>query len=138
MNAREKHFLNPSFNSLQDLADYSSGTQASILYLLLQSISPPTSNLMNPSTLNHAHSLAHALPFQHLGDEHLETLPNHQVKTGGFKPITPILLDHAASHLAVANTIAILLRSIPHHAARRISVIPVEIGVLLFNFNSHC
>jgi NADH dehydrogenase [ubiquinone] 1 alpha subcomplex assembly factor 6 len=45
-----------------------------------------------------------------------------------------LTLDHAASHLAVANTIAILLRSIPHHATKRINVIPAVIGTPLLFF----
>lgn len=46
-----------------------------------------------------------------------------------------LTLDHAASHLAVANTIAILLRSIPHHATKRINIIPAVIGSPSFSFS---
>jgi hypothetical protein len=49
-------------------------------------------------------------------------------RTKGNKSVDSLTLDHAASHLAVAMTISILLRSIPHHAAKRINVIPTEIG----------
>lgn len=117
INAREAHFLNPSFTTLQDLAEYSAGTQASLLYLLLQSVADsPTGK-----------QLPHAHPFQHLGGEHENKLLNgFQQKE--LKPVDSLTLDHAASHLAVATTITILLRSIPHHASKRINVIPAEIA----------
>lgn len=51
--------------------------------------------------------------------------------TESLKDPDDLTLDHAASHLAVANTIAILLRSIPHHATKRINVIPTEIGAFI-------
>lgn len=120
INARENHFLNPSFTSLQDLAEYSAGTQASLLYLLLQASDPPL-----PAGGTGGMILPHSRPFEHVGDEHL----GHEgTPEGGGKVPDSLLLDHAASHLAVAMTISILLRSIPHHAAKRINVIPTEIG----------
>ncbi|BGP19911.1 hypothetical protein JCM10213_008614 [Rhodosporidiobolus nylandii] len=114
--AREVNFLNPTFNTLQDLADYSAGTQASLLYLLLQATAAggPAAGGME---------LRHAKPFQHVGGEHGE------VDTAApLKEADDLVLDHAASHLAVAVTIATLLRSIPHHAARRVNVIPLEVA----------
>ncbi|ORY85986.1 Squalene/phytoene synthase [Leucosporidium creatinivorum] len=102
INAREQHFLNPSFHNLQDLADYSAGTQASLLYLLLQATSPPRVG-------GAGELLAHAKPFEHKGDEHPR-------------------MESRQLHLAVASTIAILLRSIPHHATKRINVIPAVIA----------
>ncbi|KWU43782.1 hypothetical protein RHOSPDRAFT_18904 [Rhodotorula sp. JG-1b] len=86
ISTRESNFLNPTFHTLQDLADYSAGTQASLLYLLLQATAASSSK----------------------ADD--------------------LTLDHAASHLAVAVTIATLLRSIPHHASRRTSVIPLDVA----------
>ncbi|KAI5479243.1 protein of squalene/phytoene synthase family [Pseudohyphozyma bogoriensis] len=119
--AREQHFLNPTFTSLQDLADYSAGTQASLLYLLLQTLDAPLPGQPAPART----SLPHASPFQHTGGEH----DGSGVVPGqALKEPDSLTLDHAASHLAVANTIAILLRSIPHHASKRISVIPTEIA----------
>lgn len=119
INAREAHFLNPSFHNLQDLADYSAGTQASLLYLLLQAT----------ASLRQGGMLAHAKPFEHKGDEHPEE-GEFEATSAPKELLEPddLTLDHAASHLAVANTIAILLRSIPHHASKRINVIPAVIG----------
>lgn len=130
INAREQHFLNPTFSSLQDLSDYSAGTQASILYLLLQSMVSVDRSTSLRSPEVSPMELLHAVPFNHVGDEHLvATSTSTSTSTSdAILPITPLLLDHAVSHLAVAITIAILLRSIPHHASRRISVIPIEIG----------
>jgi NADH dehydrogenase [ubiquinone] 1 alpha subcomplex assembly factor 6 len=122
INAREAHFLNPSFASLQDLADYSAGTQASLLYLLLQATAGGASG---------GGVLRHAKPFEHVGNEHGEDGLGFGGGGGAGKEMKEpddLTLDHAASHLAVATTIAILLRSIPHHAAKRINVIPMEIG----------
>jgi NADH dehydrogenase [ubiquinone] 1 alpha subcomplex assembly factor 6 len=76
--------------------------------------------------------LPHSTLFEHLGHEHDQAVED-QARTGlGNKTKSPdsLTLDHAASHLAVAMTIAILLRSIPHHAAKRINVIPTVIGEL--------
>lgn len=109
INAREAHFLNPSFPTLQSLADYSAGTQASLLYLQLQALEPTAG--------------AHEKLFEHEGGEH--------AGEDGFeaaKKVDSLMVDHAASHLAVATTIAVLLRSIPHHATKRINLIPAEIG----------
>lgn len=126
ISARESHFLNPSFSTLQDLADYSAGTQASLLYLLLQATAQPAST----------EKLPHARPFEHTGSEHMH-LSDSDLSSGSsvgggsspeLKAPDDLTLDHAAAHLAVANTIAVLLRSIPHHAGKRINVIPAEIG----------
>lgn len=82
--------------------------------------------------------LPHSRPFEHKGDEHMEdSLGNMMKKSSAdlevekgllLKEPDSLTIDHAASHLAVAITISILLRSIPHHAAKRISIIPAEIG----------
>lgn len=72
--------------------------------------------------------LPHSVPFEHVGGEHsMDDLAGGAGATEVKAPDS-LTLDHAASHLAVAMTIAILLRSIPHHATKRISVIPTEIG----------
>lgn len=119
---RESNFLNPTFHSLQDLADYSSGTQASLLYLLLQA----TAAQGGPATLD-LNSLRHSVPFEHQGGEHDGTAAMEQ-GAQALKEADDLTLDHAASHLAVAVTIATLLRSIPHHVGRRTSVIPLDVG----------
>ncbi|GAA6020367.1 hypothetical protein JCM10207_002084 [Rhodosporidiobolus poonsookiae] len=121
INAREAHFHNPTFTSLQDLADYSSGTQASLLYLLLQATAAGSA----PSTpaFTTGAGLRHAQPFQHTGGEHEPVQAGAQLKEAD-----DLTLDHAASHLAVAVTIGTLLRSIPHHAAKRVNVIPLEVA----------
>ncbi|GAA5917982.1 hypothetical protein JCM6882_004879 [Rhodosporidiobolus microsporus] len=122
--SREAHFLSPTFASLGDLAEYAAGTQASLLYLLLQATAA------NPSLLANApeqpSSARHSRPFVHAGDEHAAL---GQGDAGApLKEADDLTLDHAASHLAVANTIATLLRSIPHHASQRINVIPLEVA----------
>ncbi|KAK4704298.1 hypothetical protein P7C70_g1911, partial [Phenoliferia sp. Uapishka_3] len=123
INAREAHFLNPSFSSLQDLADYSAGTQASLLYLQLQAVDRPTRSGGMPR---------HTNLFQHSGGEHAGEEGFQALSRGtGLKEPDALTVDHAASHLAVATTIAILLRSIPHHAAKRINIIPTEIALYL-------
>ncbi|GAA5878072.1 hypothetical protein JCM16303_002837 [Sporobolomyces ruberrimus] len=125
INAREAHFLNPTFNSLQDLADYSSGTQASLLYLLLQATaagSPSAGMSLGGG------GLRHATPFEHTGMEHPTDGSAGTAKKGELKEADDLTLDHAASHLAVAMTISTLLRSIPHHAAKRVNVIPLEVA----------
>lgn len=120
VNAREQNYLKPSFLDLHELAEYSSATQASLLYLQLQILeharekSPPSQGL------------AHATPFEHDGTEHDPVRVSPPVRA--LQEPDALTLDHAASHLAVVITISILLRSIPHHAAQRISVVPVEIG----------
>ncbi|GAA5824252.1 hypothetical protein JCM5353_000366 [Sporobolomyces roseus] len=124
INAREAHFLNPTFNSLQDLADYSSGTQASLLYLLLQA----TASSSSPKELLAGGKLRHATPFEHTGMEHLPAREGEGGQKGQLKEADDLTLDHAASHLAVAMTISTLLRSIPHHAAKRVNVIPLEVA----------
>ncbi|GJN93871.1 hypothetical protein Rhopal_006930-T1 [Rhodotorula paludigena] len=121
INARENHFNNPTFPSLQDLADYSAGTQASLLYLLLQATA--AGSVPDPAMLTGA--TRHTQPFQHTGHEH------DPVEAGSvekLKEADDLTLDHAASHLAVAMTIATLLRSIPHHASKRVNVIPLEVA----------
>ncbi|GAA6007462.1 hypothetical protein JCM11491_004171 [Sporobolomyces phaffii] len=123
--AREAHFLNPTFTSLQDLADYSAGTQASLLYLLLQATAAGSS----PSLATGGLSLRHAKPFEHTGLEHsLDGSTSPVGDKGAPKEADDLTLDHAASHLAVAMTISTLLRSIPHHAAKRVNVIPLEVA----------
>ncbi|GAA5953697.1 hypothetical protein JCM21900_001705 [Sporobolomyces salmonicolor] len=117
ISAREAHFLNPTFTSLQDLADYSAGTQASLLYLLLQSTAAGMPGVEGGL-------LRHARPFEHVGGEHDATGP----AGGQKKEADDLTLDHAASHLAVAITISTLLRSVPHHAAKRVNVIPLEVA----------
>ena len=75
--------------------------------------------------------LPHSRPFEHVGNEHdlLVAKDEGEGGAGGIgKAPDSLTLDHAASHLAVAMTIAILLRSIPYHATKRINVIPTEIG----------
>ena len=72
--------------------------------------------------------LPHSVPFEHVGDEHSMEDSAGGTASTHVKAPDSLTLDHAASHLAVAMTIAILLRSIPHHATKRISVIPTEIG----------
>lgn len=52
---------------------------------------------------------------------------------GQLKEADDLTLDHAASHLAVAMTISTLLRSIPHHAVKRVNVIPLEVGEFVFS-----
>ncbi|KAJ8291973.1 NADH dehydrogenase (ubiquinone) complex I, assembly factor 6 [Rhodotorula toruloides] len=126
ISTREANFMNPTFHSLQDLADYSAGTQASLLYLLLQATAagsaPPASQGFSTGA-----GLRHTTPFQHTGAEH-----EHDAGAGqsgqAAKEADDLTLDHAASHLAVAITIATLLRSIPHHAAKRTNVIPLEVA----------
>ncbi|GAA5878307.1 hypothetical protein JCM8547_006230 [Rhodosporidiobolus lusitaniae] len=122
--AREAHFLNPTFSTLRDLADYSSGTQASLLYLLLQVTagSPFAGTAVTES--GSFGELRHAKPFEHVGGEHDRVTKIQQPA----KPADDLVLDHAASHLAVAVTITTLLRSIPFHAARRVNVIPLEVA----------
>lgn len=97
-----------SIQSLQQLADWSGSSQASILYLLLQAAS--TAKITN-----------HSKPFIHDGTEHQPESQPDQV-------VTPLTLDHAASHLAVALAIEHILLSIPRHARNRINLIPTEIG----------
>ncbi|POY71563.1 hypothetical protein BMF94_5426 [Rhodotorula taiwanensis] len=127
---RENNFLNPTFHSLQDLADYSAGTQASLLYLLLQATAAQPSTTGNPSIAIGRGALGddglrHSTPFQHQGDEHDVAAG---AESGVKKEADDLTLDHAASHLAVAVTIATLLRSIPHHAGRRTNVIPLDVA----------
>ncbi|BGP51495.1 hypothetical protein JCM10450v2_007441 [Rhodotorula kratochvilovae] len=119
--ARENNFLNPTFHSLQDLADYSAGTQASLLYLLLQATAAGSA----PPPLELGGVTRHATPFQHTGGEHSPVEPG---SVQSLKEADDLTLDHAASHLAVAVTIATLLRSIPHHASKRVNVIPLEVA----------
>ncbi|GAA6060882.1 hypothetical protein JCM10212_000165 [Sporobolomyces blumeae] len=129
--AREAHFLNPTFNSLQDLADYSAGTQASLLYLLLQATAAgPGSPRTDRGAIATGSTLRHATPFQHTGMEHVEGASSSSgaAGPGAAKEADDLTLDHAASHLAVAVTISTLLRSIPHHAAKRVNVIPLEVA----------
>lgn len=141
--AREQHFLQPSFHDLTDLANYSAGTQASILYLLLQSAQAAHA-AASPSLVSPLYSptvpLPHSTLFEHEGHEHEnendELLIPSQKE--GLKPPDSLTLDHAASHLAVVMTIAILLRSIPHHAVRRINVIPTVIGTFESLLTSEC
>ncbi|GAA5903121.1 uncharacterized protein JCM6883_002703 [Sporobolomyces salmoneus] len=123
INAREAHFLNPTFNSLQDLADYSAGTQASLLYLLLQATA---AGISQGNSIGGGGGLRHAKPFEHTGMEH--SSQDIVGKKGELKEADDLTLDHAASHLAVAMTISTLLRSIPHHAAKRVNVIPLEVA----------
>ncbi|GAA6044273.1 hypothetical protein JCM8097_002103 [Rhodosporidiobolus ruineniae] len=119
VNAREANFLSPTFTSLSDLADYSAGTQASLLYLLLQVTAADSAS----DTMTR---LRHAEPFQHRGDEHAPRAG--KTMNAEIKEADDLTLDHAASHLAVAVTIATLLRSIPHHAQKRVNVVPLEIA----------
>ncbi|GAA5930827.1 uncharacterized protein JCM15063_002471 [Sporobolomyces koalae] len=120
--AREAHFLNPTFNTLQDLANYSSGTQASLLYLLLQATAAADSTAASQMTLRHA------TPFEHTGLEHSSDPLESTGRAQELKVADDLTLDHAASHLAVAMTISTLLRSIPHHASKRVNVIPLEVA----------
>jgi len=62
--------------------------------------------------------------------EHLSEGEGEGGQKGQVKEADDLTLDHAASHLAVAMTISTLLRSIPHHAAKRVNVIPLEVGEL--------
>ncbi|GAA5990494.1 hypothetical protein JCM10908_007399 [Rhodotorula pacifica] len=126
ISTREANFLNPTFHTLQDLADYSAGTQASLLYLLLQATAAQ-GGAASPASIGGA-SLRHSTPFRHQGGEHEGAVDG--VTNGGpaLKEADDLTLDHAASHLAVAVTIATLLRSIPHHAGRRTSVIPLDVA----------
>ncbi|KAK4052289.1 hypothetical protein OIO90_004370 [Microbotryomycetes sp. JL221] len=122
INTREQHFLNPSFHDLQDLANYSAGTQSSLLYLLLQA----THDQHDMTTKK----LPHSQLFQHVGnehDDHDQDLATTTTTTTKREP-DDLTLDHAASHLAVAMTISILLKSIPYHATKRINVIPTVIA----------
>ncbi|TNY19059.1 hypothetical protein DMC30DRAFT_401452, partial [Rhodotorula diobovata] len=122
--ARENNFLNPTFHSLQDLADYSAGTQASLLYLLLQATAAGAAPA--PIAVGAgAGNMRHATPFEHTGHEHDPVEPG---SVQSLKEADDLTLDHAASHLAVAVTIATLVRSIPHHASKRVNVIPLEVG----------
>lgn len=115
--------MNPTFHSLQDLADYSAGTQASLLYLLLQATAAGSASGA-PIPVGGA-ATRHATPFEHVGHEHDPVDPG---SVSDLKDADDLTLDHAASHLAVATTIATLVRSIPHHAAKRVNVIPLEVG----------
>lgn len=129
ISTREANFLNPTFHTLQDLADYSAGTQASLLYLLLQATAAP-GGAASSAALGGA-GLRHSTPFQHQGGEHEGAIDGVTSNGGGsaaLREADDLTLDHAASHLAVAVTIATLLRSIPHHAGRRTSVIPLDVG----------
>ncbi|KAK4048444.1 hypothetical protein OIV83_004790 [Microbotryomycetes sp. JL201] len=132
INSREQHFLNPSFNNLQDLAEYSAGTQASLLYLLLQATTKTqrsaTSqpNMASPLSDGTGKDLPHSKLFEHVGNEHDGS--NETNPARGLRDPDDLTLDHAASHLAVAITISILLRSIPYHARKRINVIPAVIA----------
>ncbi|GAA5923427.1 hypothetical protein JCM3775_007537 [Rhodotorula graminis] len=123
--ARENNFLNPTFHSLQDLADYSAGTQASLLYLLLQATAAGSAPASAPIPVGGA-ATRHATPFEHVGHEHDPVEPGST--SADLKDADDLTLDHAASHLAVAVTIATLVRSIPHHAAKRVNVIPLEVA----------
>ena len=79
--------------------------------------------------------LPHSTPFEHTGYEHRDDgMPDELLAAPKekLKVVDSLTLDHAASHLAVAITISILLRSIPHHAVKRINVIPIEIGNIPF------
>ncbi len=102
-------------NSLQDLADWSGASQASILYLLLQATYNQKLNTNSP--------IPHSSPFQHTGHEHSGT-----DQAGPASPLTPLDFDHAASHLAVSLAIEDLIARIPLHAQHRINLIPTEIG----------
>ncbi|SDA02338.1 BZ3501_MvSof-1269-A2-R1_Chr12-3g03550 [Microbotryum saponariae] len=137
INAREQHFLNPHFHSLQDLAEYSASTQSSLLYLLLQATatatatSTPSPHPSSPGALSTGKR--HEKLFEHVGHEHDHdhdpTSSSARASSGtSTKQVDDLTLDHAASHIAVTNTIATLLRSIPHHAQKRINVIPTEIA----------
>lgn len=136
ISTRESNFLNPTFHTLQDLADYSAGTQASLLYLLLQATAAASSSSSGggpASSSSIGRGLRHSTPFQHQGGEHEGAVDGVTTNGGGgggtaLKEADDLTLDHAASHLAVAVTIATLLRSIPHHAGRRTSVIPLDVG----------
>lgn len=132
ISTREANFLNPTFHTLQDLADYSAGTQASLLYLLLQATAASSSS-SGAAAIGGGAGLRHSTPFQHQGGEHEGAVDGVTTNGGGggtaaLREADDLTLDHAASHLAVAVTIATLLRSIPHHAGRRTSVIPLDIG----------
>lgn len=138
ISTREANFLNPTFHTLQDLADYSAGTQASLLYLLLQATAASSSSSSSSGAAASSSiggggaGLRHSTPFQHQGGEHEGAVDGVTTNGGGggtaLKEADDLTLDHAASHLAVAVTIATLLRSIPHHAGRRTSVIPLDVG----------
>ncbi|KAM0786100.1 hypothetical protein ACM66B_006911 [Microbotryomycetes sp. NB124-2] len=133
INSREQHFLNPSFNNLQDLAEYSAGTQASLLYLLLQATAEPKAfnelaRSRSTSPFGGEDELPHSKLFQHVGNEHEPTTGERSTTLAGSREPDDLTLDHAASHLAVAITISILLRSIPYHARKRINVIPTVIA----------
>lgn len=67
--------------------------------------------------------------------EHLPEGEGERGQKGQLKEADDLTLDHAASHLAVAMTISTLLRSIPHHAAKRVNVIPLEVGKLQFRLH---
>ncbi|SGZ32163.1 BQ5605_C043g12099 [Microbotryum silenes-dioicae] len=133
INAREQHFLNPHFHSLQDLAEYSASTQSSLLYLLLQATATSTSSPHPSSPGALSTGKRHEKLFEHVGHEHDHdhdpTSSSARTSSGtSTKQVDDLTLDHAASHIAVTNTIATLLRSIPHHAQKRINVIPTEIA----------
>ncbi|GAA5956967.1 hypothetical protein JCM8115_003878 [Rhodotorula mucilaginosa] len=136
ISTRESNFLNPTFHTLQDLADYSAGTQASLLYLLLQATAASSSSSSSGAAASLSiggggAGLRHSTPFQHQGGEHEGAVDGVTTNGGGgtaLKEADDLTLDHAASHLAVAVTIATLLRSIPHHAGRRTSVIPLDVA----------
>ncbi|SCV73095.1 BQ2448_7020 [Microbotryum intermedium] len=137
INARERHFLNPHFHSLRDLAEYSASTQSSLLYLLLQATATPIpSSSSSPSTSTSPQEAMstgkrHEKLFQHVGHEHDHDPTSSSARASSgpdTKEVDDLTLDHAASHIAVTNTIATLLRSIPHHAQKRINVMPTEIA----------
>ncbi|KAM0745849.1 hypothetical protein T439DRAFT_330304 [Meredithblackwellia eburnea MCA 4105] len=136
ISAREQHFLNPSFPTLQSLADYSAGTQGVLMLLLLQALEAGGTSPSKGGG-GGAVGLNHSKLFEHTGGEHPDTSSDSSFGYGSLdkgkfkgkgKEADPLTIDHAASHLAVTTTIAILLRSIPHHATKRINVIPTEIA----------
>ncbi|GAA5862006.1 hypothetical protein JCM3774_006138 [Rhodotorula dairenensis] len=130
ISTREANFLNPTFHTLQDLADYSAGTQASLLYLLLQATAAGPGSAASAAALGGV-GLRHSTPFKHQGGEHegaIDGVTSDGGSSSALKEADDLTLDHAASHLAVAVTIATLLRSIPHHAGRRTSVIPLDVA----------
>ncbi|GAA5985248.1 hypothetical protein JCM11641_003649 [Rhodosporidiobolus odoratus] len=125
LKARESHFLSPSFASLQDLAEYSAATQSSVLYLLLQATAAETPPAPERDHASMPRLLRHASPFRHTGNEHEpEAAANNVIASEA----DDLVLDHAASHLGVALTITTLIRSIPHHARNKTSVIPLEVA----------
>lgn len=120
--AREQHLLarapsssssSAPFRTVDDVATLSNGTSARVLYLLLQAME------RGP----HADPTAHAELFQHasMSSHHDEYNATREASDSAAATTTTLdssTVDHAATHLAVAQTLVSLLRTLTRDAQR--------------------